>query len=431
MDLIIKGHKSFVQGEISLPGDKSISHRALLIGALPKGKYKITNFPFSEDCISTLNAMKALGVKIYKNYENIELITPGYRGFNSYVDSIDCGNSGTTARLITGLLCGANVQTKLLGDASLSKRPMDRVIGPLKDMGGNIESIEGKLPLSINKSIHGTLKGIDYNMLVDSAQVKSSILIAGYMAEGITKVTERNYSRNHTELLFKFLGADLLVQDKAINIKNSEMYCKDLNIPGDISSAAFIIALTILTPKSSITINNLLLNKRRKRYIEILKLMGADIEYQINGEECGEAIGSLQVKSSELKPIIIEEEDIPNIIDEIPIFSILASFCSGVSIIKGVNELKYKESNRISCILNNLSTCDINCSYIDNNLYIEGKEDFINKDITIETLSDHRIAMAFAVLASRNKGATKILNWDCTKISFPDSEKYFRMFLNF
>lgn len=431
MDLIIKGYKNSVCGDISLPGDKSISHRALLIGALPKGKYKITNFPFSEDCISTLNAMKALGVKICENHGNIELVTPGYRGFNSYVDSIDCGNSGTTTRLITGLLCGANIQTKLLGDASLSKRPMDRVIGPLRDMGGNIESIERKLPLSINKSIHGTLKGIDYNMPVDSAQVKSSILIAGYMAEGITKVTERNYSRNHTELLFKFLGADLVVHDKVINIKNSEMYCRDLNIPGDISSAAFIIALTILTPKSSITISNLLLNKRRKRYIEILKLMGADIEYQVTGEECGEAIGNLQVKSSNLDPITIEEEDIPNIIDEIPIFSVLCSFCKGVSVIKGINELKYKESNRISSLLSNLTSCNINCSYDGEDLYIEGKEEFINKDITIETFNDHRIAMAFAVLASRNNGITKISNWDCTKISFPGSEKYFSMFLNF
>lgn len=431
MDLIIKGHKSFVQGEISLPGDKSVSHRALLIGALPKGEYKITNFPLSEDCISTLNAMKALGVQIYENEHNIKLVTPGYSGFNSTVDFIDCGNSGTTARLITGLLCGANIHTKLIGDGSLSKRPMNRVIDPLKDMGANIESLDGKFPLTINKTIGGTLKGIDYNMLVDSAQVKSSILIAGYMAEGVTKITERNYSRNHTELLLKFLGADLLVQDKVIKIKNSEMYCRDLNIPGDISSAAFIIALTILTPKSSIVINNLLLNRRRKRYIDILKLMGADIEYQVTGEECGEVIGNLQVKSSNLKPIIIEEEDIPNIIDEIPIFSVLCSFCKGVSVIKGVNELKYKESNRISSILNNLSSCHINCSYDGNDLYIEGKEEFINKNITIETFSDHRIAMAFAVLASRNKGITKILNWECTKISFPGSEKYFRMFLNF
>lgn len=429
MDICVYGSKKNWDISLTIPGDKSIGHRSLIIGCIPKGKYKIENFSFSKDCLTTLEIVKKLGVivneKFIDNKRILYVDSPGYANFNKEIGTVNCNNSGTTIRLISGLLCGANIKARLIGDDSLQNRPMKRVIDPLIRMNGNIESKNGKLPLLINKN--AGLNGIEYNMTVPSAQVKSAILIAGFLASKKTVVTEFHKTRNHTEKLFKYLGANININDNKISIENSKIESKDIFVPGDPSSAAFLIGATILSEKSKMKLNNVLLNEGRLKYVDILKRMGANISINRAGILNEELIGDIYVESSNLNGIMVKSDEIPNIIDEIPILSVLAAFAKGNTLFENVEELKYKECDRVEAIIKNLQNMGIK-STIDAkyNLKIKPIDNIIEKNIEIDSYNDHRIALAFLVASIKNNGKTIIKNYECTDISFPKSLNYFK-----
>lgn len=427
-ELVVMPCLNSVNREYTLPGDKSIAHRSLLIGALPKGEYKVTNFPRNLDCMATVDCMKKLGVEVSFVGNDVKVKSPGYENFNKIVDVLDCKNSGTTARLISGILSGINVEGKLVGDESLSKRPMKRVIDPLQLMGANILSKDNKLPLEF-KVQDKPLKSIEYKMPVASAQVKSCVLLAGFFGEGITKVIEPLYTRDHTERLLKYLDGDIEIKDKEICIKNSKLTSKDIHVPGDVSSSAYLVAIALLSKDSTIKINDVLLNDRRKKYLDIIKEMGGDVNYKVEHIKNGEPIGSIVAKSSSLKGTKIDKEYIPYIIDEIPILSVLASFAEGETFFEHVEELKYKESDRVNAIVTNLNILGKKCEFTGENLIINGNNDFINKCVTIETFNDHRIALSFLCASVRNYSKIRIDNWKCTLISFPDAINYFKDFV--
>jgi 3-phosphoshikimate 1-carboxyvinyltransferase len=427
MKIQISGRKQSIRESFSLPGDKSIAHRALIIGSLAKGEFTIKNFPKSFDCMATLEAIKKFNVEIAFKSDFILVRSPGYLGFKKELGILDAKNSGTTARLLAGLVSGINGNAVMIGDESLSKRPMERVIVPLQAMGGKYKTNNGRMPIEFIKG--NTLKGINYTMPISSAQVKSCILIAGFLSEGTTTVIEKDLTRDHTERMFDYLGVDIKCFEKGVQIRNSSIYSKNINIPGDISSAAFLISLAILSEDSEIKITGVLLNERRSKYLEVLKEMGADIEYSVNSILNNEEEGNIIARPSILKPIIINSETLPSIIDEVPIIAVVASFCDGVSEIRGVNELKYKESNRIMAIVDNLNSCGVKTVYDNDKIIINGKNRFLNDDFNIKTHNDHRIAMAFAAFSIRNLGNTFIDNWQCTNISFVNSLVYFKKLL--
>lgn len=412
----------------NLLGDKSIAHRSLIIGALGKGEYTIKNFPNNIDCLSTLKCMEILGIKVEIQNSDIYVKSPGYENFNKEVGSLNAGNSGTTARLLSGLLAGLGIEATIDGDDSLKTRPMARVVLPLVSMGANIYSKDNKLPISFNKG--NKLKGIEYVMPVASAQVKSSLLIAGFLGEGNTTIIEKQSTRDHSERMFKALGAGIDIKSSKISISNTSIFVKDMILPGDISSAAFLIVYALLHEDCNIKIENVLLNDRRKKYIDLLLKMNANIEYKVVKIENNEEVGYIIAKSSNLKGITIDEEEIPNIIDEIPILAVLSCFAEGNTIFNGIGELRYKESNRIKAIADNLKECDVEINYSECYLEIIGNNKYLNKDIVINPFNDHRIAMAFVALSSRNYKSTIINNWECTNISFPGFEKYLREFFN-
>ena len=299
MDLIIEGYKKFKDLIIKVPGDKSIAHRALIIGSIPKGNYKVYNFPLGEDCLSTVQCMQALGVTITLHENELSVISPGYKNFNDKVEVLNVNNSGTSARLLSGLLSGCNIETTLIGDSSLGNRPMKRVVEPLKLMGANICCENNKLPLKFEKN--SGLTGIRYELPVPSAQVKSCILIGGYLSNGKTKVIENVPTRDHTENMFKYLGCHIEKEKNTIAIKNSPMTSKDIFVPGDPSSAAFLIGAALLGKDSSIKIEDVLLNSGRIKYIEILKKIGGKITINNKGYVNNEPIGDIIVYSSNLK----------------------------------------------------------------------------------------------------------------------------------
>lgn len=378
--------------------------------------------------MATLNCVRELGVNIEVIDGKLFVQSPGYNNFNKDINILDAKNSGTTARLLSGLFCGLNLKSTIIGDKSLSKRPMERIIEPLKLMGANIESTDGHLPLVIYPA--GKLKGIDYELKIPSAQVKSCILIAGFLADGITTVNETKRTREHTERIFKYIGAEITKNAKGISIQSSNVYSRNFDIPGDISSATFIIACALLHNDCEVKIQDVLLSEDRRTYIDLLIKMGAKIQIENIIDMDFEIKGDIIVKSSNLNGIEIDEELIPSIIDEIPAMAVLAVFSKGQTVFRNVNELMFKESNRIDSIVKNLCKCGINCSYDNGDLIIEGNKDFLNSDVYIESFMDHRIAMAFAIMACRNNGKTIIDNWECTYISIPDSEKYFKEFLS-
>lgn len=428
MSIKIYGGKSKIKKTISLPGDKSIAHRALIIGSLPKGKYKIENFPNSLDCLSTLECMKKIGIMAKKNSDKIYISSPGYENFTKEIEQINAMNSGTTARLVSGLLSGNGIKCTLIGDASLSNRPMERIITPLTLMGAKLEHINNKLPLKFH--IGEKLNGIKYELPVASAQVKSCILIAGFLAKGKTEIIEKTETRDHTERMFKYLGADIQISENKITIESSTINCKDIFIPGDISSAAFLIACVLLGSECEVMVVDVLLNKNRRQYLEILKLMGADIEITNQGKVNEEEIGCIVARSSNLRGINLNREVIPSIIDEIPVIALLAAFSEGQTVIEGIEELKHKESDRALAIVHNLKILGVDCEVKNNTLIINGENKYIDKNVEINSFNDHRIVLAFLCSGMRNKGYVTIDNWECTEISFPNSINYFKEFLN-
>lgn len=409
--------KTRLQGEITVPGDKSISHRAVMFGALSKGTTEVTNFLQGADCLSTIDCFRKLGVEIENTPEHILIHGKGLHGLSESKVQLDTGNSGTTTRLISGILAGQKFRTTLTGDASICKRPMGRIITPLTEMGADIKSMTGNgcAPLEINPS---ALHGIHYNSPVASAQVKSAILLAGLYADGVTKVTEPYLSRNHSEIMLNFFGANVTTENTTIAIEPEPVLeGRKVVVPGDISSAAYFIVAGLITPDSEILIKNVGINPTRDGIIQVCKAMGGNIEILNENDTNGEPTADILVKYSKLHGTTIEGAIIPTLIDELPIIAVLACFAEGTTVIKDAAELKVKESNRIDVMVNNLSLMKADITGTDDGMIIHGGKTL--EGAVVESNLDHRIAMSFAIAGMNAEGTTTILNSDCVNISYP------------
>lgn len=410
-----------LKGEITIPGDKSISHRAVMFGALSKGTTEVTNFLQGADCLSTIDCFRRLGVEIENTTDKILVHGKGLHGLKKPDSILDVGNSGTTTRLISGILAGQNFETVLNGDDSIQSRPMKRIMEPLKLMGADITSIYGNncAPLRITGS---SLKGIHYTSQVASAQVKSCILLAGLYADGTTSVTEPTVSRNHTEVMLRGFGANINCQGKTASIlPTPELFGQKIEVPGDISSAAYFIAAGLIVPGSEILVKNVGVNPTRDGLIHVCEAMGADITLLNKRENGGEPVADILVRHSSLKSTTIQGAIIPTLIDELPMIAVMACFAKGTTIIKDAAELKVKESDRISVMADNLSRMGAHITATEDGMIIEGGYPLHGAEI--DSHLDHRIAMSFAVAALASEGETTIKDADCVKISYPDFYK--------
>lgn len=407
-----------LRGELAVPGDKSISHRAVMLGALAKGTTSVTNFLKGADCLSTISCFEKMGIEIEQLPSEILIHGKGLHGLNAPETILDAGNSGTTTRLLSGILAGQAFCTTLTGDASIQKRPMTRIITPLSQMGGKIESLSdnGCAPLKITGH---PLKPIHYLSPVSSAQVKSCVLLAGMYADGITKVTEPYLSRNHSELMLRSFGADVISEGTAAAITgNPVLEGQKVIVPGDISSAAYFIAAGLLIPGSEILIKDVGINPTRDGILKVCADMGADIQL-LNKREYGkEPVADILVKHSELKATVIEGALIPTLIDELPMLAVMAAFAQGTTVIRDAQELKVKESNRLDIIVQHLSAMGADIIPTEDGMEIHGGKPL--KGAVLDSYMDHRIAMSFAVAGMAADGETEILNASCVDISYPE-----------
>ena len=410
-----------ITGEITVPGDKSISHRALILLSISEGTASISNFLESDDCIATANILKKLGVKIYKSEKNNYLIEGvGKLGLKGCDENLDCGNSGTSMRLLSGLLSAQQFESCLVGDSSLNKRPMDRVSKPLSIMGANI-SLHDEKTAPINIYPAQNILPIEYNMPIDSAQIKSAIMLAALYAKGKSKILEKVKSRDHTENILNYLGADIVVDNNEITLSPpKKIDAKNIFVPGDISSAMFFIVGCLISKSSKITIKNVGLNPSRIGGIEILKMMGADIQISYTNTTGPEIYGDIFVASSSLRGIEIPKKYIPSAIDEFPVLFIAAATATGKTILNDAEELKFKESNRLEAMSVGLKKCKIDNSVTSNGIEIFGGELI---GASVDSYDDHRIAMAFSIAGIISKGNMKILNTKNVSTSFPDFYK--------
>lgn len=406
-----------LKGEVTIPGDKSISHRAVMFGSLARGMTEVTNFLQGADCLSTIDCFRKMGITIDNTPDRILIQGNGLHGLTAPADILDAGNSGTTTRLISGILSAQPFETTLTGDASIQKRPMRRIIEPLSMMGAEITSINGNdcAPLRITGA---PLHAIHYHSKVASAQVKSAILLAGLYADGVTKVTEPAISRNHSEIMLNYFGASVSTEDTTVSIQpEPALTGQKINVPGDISSAAYFIAAGLCVPNSEILIKNVGINPTRDGILKVAQAMGGNITL-LNENYDGEPTADLLVKHSQLHGITIEGDMIPTLIDEIPIINIMAAVADGTTIIKDAAELKVKESNRIDVMVEYLSAMGCDITGTDDGMIINGGRPL--HGTTVDTHMDHRIAMSFAIASLIADGSTDILNSDIVTVSYPD-----------
>ncbi len=407
-----------LKGEITTPSDKSISHRAVILASLAKGKSIIKNFSKGQDPLSTLQICKNLGVDI--ELQN-DLIINSTGKFASPNTNLDCGNSGTTMRFMAGVLAGQNFNSTLIGDESLSKRPMKRVIEPLKLMGANIISNNFQAPLNIaGKSLHC----IDYVSKLASAQVKSCILLAGLNCDGKTKFTEPYISRDHTERMLKFMEADISTNNTTTTIQKSELKPQTIEICGDISSAAYFIVAGLIIPNSEIIIKNVGLNPTRTGIFEVVKKMGGNIEILDFRNISGEEVGDIKISYSQLKACTIEGEIIPKLIDELPVIAVLATQAEGTTIIKDAQDLRNKESDRIKAVVTELKKLGADIEETQDGFIINGKYD-LQGGCEVETYHDHRLAMSLYVAGLICRHPVCINGFEWVNISFPEFESLF------
>lgn len=407
-----------LKGEISIPGDKSISHRAVMFGALSKGTTEVTNFLQGADCLSTIDCFRLMGIDIENTKERILIHGKGLHGLQKPTKDLDTGNSGTTTRLISGILSGQNFSVTLNGDTSIQKRPMKRIMKPLSMMGANITSLRGNdcAPLMIEPS---KLHGIHYPSEVASAQVKSAILLAGLYADSPTSVTEPLLSRNHSEIMLNYFGAKVESNHKTATIyPEPELIGQKVFVPGDISSAAYFIAAGLIVPNSEILIKNVGINPTRDGIIKVALEMGGDITFLNKVDDGGEPTADLLVRSSSLHGIEISGDIIPTLIDELPIIAIMAAFASGTTTIKDAKELRVKESDRIAVMTENLSAMGCDITPLEDGMIINGGKTL--HGATVKSYLDHRIAMSFAICALVAEGETEILDAQCVNISYPE-----------
>ena len=408
-----------VQGTLQLPGDKSISHRAIMLSAIADGVSYVRNLNDGADLQSTISILRDCGALIEQNEDKIiingkELYSPS--------KELDCGNSGTTTRLIAGLLSSQKLSFTLIGDESLSKRPMNRIITPLTAMGCKISSNNGLLPLSIDAS--DGISAIDFDMKVASAQVKSSILFSALGGNNVSSVNETIPTRNHSEIMLKNMGASIEREGDKIIVHplKSKLKSIDISVPSDPSSAAFFAALAVINNNSNLKLTNVLLNESRIGFVKVLNKMNCLITKSNESVHNGEKVGDLTISASNLKAIEIESETIPSIIDEVPILAVVAAFANGTTVFKNVEELKYKECDRLNAIIHNLGAFGIKAYEKNNDLFVEGGN--VKKMPKITTFDDHRIAMAFTILSLTSFEKYELDNIQCVDISLPNFFNY-------
>ena len=409
-----------LKGEIEIPADKSLSHRAVIFPSLAKGRSVIKNFSDGQDPHSTLKLFQNLGVEI-EEVEQGTVIINSTGKLSKPAQDLDCGNSGTTMRLVSGFLAGQNFNSVLFGDESLSKRPMKRIIEPLTQMGGKISSQDGKAPLSIA----GTkLYGIDYTSKIASAQVKSCLLLAGLFANGKTTITEPYLSRNHSEILLKYMGAKITTAQNSVTIEKSELKPIEMTICGDISSAAYFIVAGLIVPNSCLILKNIGLNPTRTGIIDVVRQMGGKITILDQKEVCDELVGDIKVEYSALKGCQISGDIIPRLIDEIPVIAVLATQAEGETKIADATDLRNKESDRITAVVTELKKLGANIEETADGMIIQGKTP-LKGDCTVTTYNDHRLAMSLYVAGLVTEKEISIDEFEWVNISFPTFEKLF------
>lgn len=410
--MVIQKMKKAV-GQIKVPGDKSISHRAVMLGSLANGVTEISGFLKGADCLSTIDCFRKMEIDIDINGENVTVHGNGLRGLKKPDEMLYTGNSGTTTRLLCGILAGQNFDTSITGDASIQKRPMGRVVQPLSMMGAKIENEYCPLYITGTK-----LHGIDYKIPVASAQVKTAIILAGLYADGETVIHEIEKSRDHTELMLSAMGADLTVDNLDITVKpTNDLTAVNVDVPGDISSAAFFLVLGAIMPNSQITVTNVGINPTRTGIINVLKDMGADITLENVHTSAGETVADITVRSSSLKGTTVGGDIIPRLIDELPIIAVAAVFADGQTVIKDAQELKVKETNRIRAVVDEFNKCGIDITETDDGMIINGGKSIHGADF--KTYGDHRMAMSLTVLAQLADGESTLDDSDCACVSYP------------
>ena len=405
-----------IHAEIKVPGDKSISHRSIMLAALANGTAQITGFLPSEDCLSTMKAFQQLGVQI-ERVDETTLVVHGARGkFTAPAGDIDCGNSGTTMRLLSGILAAQPFRSRLIGDASLSKRPMKRVILPLTQMGAKItaEGGDGRAPLVIEG---GGLHGIAYTSPVASAQIKSAVLLAGLFASGTTAVTEPEQSRDHTERMLSWHVAPPQREGLTVSVSGGQVLeSRDFDVPGDISSAAFWLVAAAAQPGSHLLVKNVGLNPTRTGILAVLVRMGAHVGEVVVDDE-GEPRGTVEIRGTQLKATVIGGKEIPNVIDELPILAVAAALAEGRTIIKDARELRVKETDRIAAVAKCLTAFGVRVEEREDGMEIEGGCALHGAEV--ESYGDHRIAMACAILGLFSEGETTVRDTECVNTSYP------------
>ncbi len=406
-----------LRGTVSVPGDKSISHRAVMFGAIANGTTTIHHFLQGADCLSTISCFEKMGVSVENLGETVIVHGNGLHGLHAPSETLDAGNSGTTTRLLSGILSGQGFEAVLTGDASVCARPMNRIITPLSQMGANIVSIKGNgcAPLRIGGS---SLHGIEYRSPVASAQVKSAILLAGLYADAPTSVTEPWLSRNHTELMLERFGAKIRTDGTTATVwPAEELHGQEITVPSDISSAAYFLVAGLITPSSCITVRNVGVNPTRDGILDVCRAMGADLTLSGQSLAGSEPVADITVRTSRLRGTVIEGSMIPRLIDELPVIALLACFADGTTVIRDAQELKVKESNRIDVMAEQLSLMGAHVEPTDDGMVIHGG--YPLHGAVIDSRLDHRIAMTFAVAGLNAEGTTEIRDANCVAISYP------------
>jgi 3-phosphoshikimate 1-carboxyvinyltransferase len=412
-----------LSGGVEPPGDKSISHRYAMLAALAEGTSELRHFAAAADCRSTLDCMKALGAEVKLDKDIARVTGHGLRGLKRTRRALDAGNSGTTMRLLAGILAGQTFTSQLTGDSSLQRRPMKRVVGPLREMGADIRAREDNFaPLEIRG---GRLHAIDFQMPMASAQVKSAVLLAGLFAEGETTVTEPARTRDHTEIALEEFGASIEKHGKAIHVRgiggngSANLQARSLDIPGDLSSAVFFIAAASMFPDANLLIHNVGLNPTRTAILDVFASMGASLQMLSVRSAHGEIVGDLAVKGAALKGGVVEGQQIPLVIDELPMLAALGPYTERGIEIRDAAELRVKESDRIAALAENLRRMGATVEERPDGLRVEGRKAGKLRGAEIEPYGDHRIAMAFAVAALAAQGSTVIRDADCAGVSYP------------
>ncbi|KOP80634.1 3-phosphoshikimate 1-carboxyvinyltransferase [Lysinibacillus sp. FJAT-14745] len=414
---VLQYDKPSLQGILTIPGDKSISHRSVMFGAIATGKTTVDGFLLGEDCLSTIDCFRKLGVKIDVEGTNVSIDSPGIEGWQEPTEVLYTGNSGTTTRLMLGILAGSTVHSVMTGDASIGKRPMRRVIDPLRQMGAHITGrADGQYtPLAIQGK---TVQAIDYHMPVASAQVKSAILLAGLRAEGTTIVRETEVSRDHTERMLRQFGAQVDEVDGVISLQGGQTLTgTHVSVPGDISSAAFFLVAGAICEDSKITLENVGINPTRDGIIEVLHNMGASMTLMPNEDNQSEPTATITIETSTLNGTTIEGDIIPRLIDEIPILALLATQANGKTIIKDAEELKVKETDRITAVVDELKKLGATIEATEDGMIIEGPTPL--RGASLKTYGDHRIGMMGAVAALITDGAVTLDDAECIAVSYP------------